>query len=159
MTDDKEGLYGNPTNLKAQNIRVLIITVITALLVLGITAWGIIYAIGSDNSDESANTDTETVEIATDGKTEEKTETKTEEKTEVKTEDKAKDEAADKTEEKTENVVEITNLDEDAATNESTAPKTDNIPKTGPEDILPLALVLGLLTAYIGSTKLAKAEV
>lgn len=153
---EKEGLYGEAESVKAQNIRFVITTALVALVVLGIAVWGIIYAVGGGNR-------------GSDKKPAEETTAQVEQKEEPKTEEKTTVEAASG-ENTGSNVVEVTDLKEEKSakaetekTSETTATTaaasttTDkNIPKTGPEGILPVALLAGAIVTFVGSVKLAK---
>ena len=143
VKNEKEGLYGEAESTKAQNIRFIVTTALVALVVLGIAVWGIIYAVGGNRGDKGENKPAETAQTE-----------KTEEKTTV--------EAASG-ENTSSNVVEVTDLkDEKSAKSETTAAvattttENENIPKTGPEGIIPIALLLGAITTFAGSVKLAK---
>lgn len=151
---EKEGLYGEIESVKAQNIRFIITTALVALVVLGIAVWGIIYAVGGGNR-------------SNDKKPAEGTVSQTEQKEEPKTEEKTTVEAASG-ENTGSNVVEVTSLKEEKAgeaetekASETVATTTTtttdkNIPRTGPEGIVPVALLAGALVTFAGSVKLAK---
>lgn len=124
-------LYGQQNN--SQKIRFIIVTSIVAIVVLGIAVWAIVALVSGKNKNSTAKVDTGAVQEQTDNKQKE-----TEKKT------------SDTTTESTTVVI-------PTKTQTVEAPKED-IPSTGPEEFLPIALVLGALTTYIGSIKLAKSS-
>ena len=119
--------------IKKQRIRTIAFTTAIAVIVLGIAIWAIIAIVGSRSNTEIADT-TETVVI--DDTSREKT-----------------------TEEQpapvTEGVVKTT---ETAKKTTTTASVKEAVPETGPEELLPLALVAGAAAAYVSSKKLAVRE-
>ena len=120
-------LYGHQNN--AQKIRFIIITSIVAIVVLGIAVWAIVAMVsGKNKSNSTAKVETVSVTEQTEKKEEKKTSS-------------------------------TTSSNGSATTPVQTTPvetKKDDIPSTGPEEILPFALVLGSLTTYFGSLKLTK---
>lgn len=144
MVEKKEELYSEAPIIKAQNIRFILTTALVAVVILGIAVWGIVYAVSGEKKVETDNNGV----------------------TEV-----VAEENIDSNEEKSDNVIEVTNLSEEKAaatettattataataeTKTTTTTKSD-IPKTGPEGILPIALLAGTFVAFIGSLKLAK---
>ena len=164
------GLY--ETEDKTQRRRVIIVTSIIAIVVLCIAAWAIVAIVGSsDKNIEANNGKTEVAtddgaavaEKATAEKTEANTEANTEVSTEVNTEAKV---------EKTETEAVVANKETD---NKETANKeadtekntevsyftrtAEEVPETGPEELLPLALVVGAVVTFIGSRQLAERRV
>ncbi|MBQ3306491.1 hypothetical protein IJH02_03630 [Candidatus Saccharibacteria bacterium] len=144
MTEKTEGLYGENPTTKAQSIRFILTTVLVAVVILGIAVWGIIYAVSGEKKVEAAP-----------------------EEIVAQTEQTAQTDQTDQTDQ-TSDVIEVTNLNEEsatsAATTETAAATTataattaqNNIPKTGPESVLPVALLAGAFVTFIGSLKLAK---
>ena len=115
---------------KEQRVRTIIITTAIAVIVLGIAAWAIIAIVGSRSSAEVADEPAVAVDDAT---------------------------SREKTVEEqpapvTEGVTKTTAPAKPQVTTQTT------VPETGPEEILPLAMVLGLATAYVASKHLAKAK-
>lgn len=143
MAEKTEGLYGEAQNLKAQNVRFIITTAVVAVLILGIAVWGIIYAIGGGRKTDTAETETETTTSD-----------------EIVSDEIIAEETSSSTTVSEDDVLEVTNLKEDtteeATVETAVTTASENIPKTGPEDVLPVALVLGALVAFAGSAKLAK---
>lgn len=119
---------------KQQRQRVIIITTAIAVIVLGIAAWAIIAIVGS-RTPEVAESNTGLV-ATEDATSREKT---VEEQPAPVTEGVSKTTAPVKT--------------QTAATTTSNA-----VPETGPEELLPLALVAGAGAVYLSSRKLATAR-
>lgn len=154
MTEKKEGLYGETQSTKAQSIRFILTTVLSAVVILGIAVWGIIYAVSGKKDTQTDATKEGTTEIVSEENA--NSETSNEETVPVSGEHSGDD------------VVEVTNLKEEAVATTETATETKtetpaatttaekDIPKTGPEGILPVALLAGALVAFAGSAKLAK---
>jgi len=85
-------------------------------------------------------------------------EDKAEEKTE---EDKTADKVTENKEAKQESVKEIGDLttkQNQVSKTTNTAATSADMPNTGPEDVLPIALILGALVTYLSSRALAKRE-
>ncbi|MBQ6355156.1 hypothetical protein IJJ18_01915 [Candidatus Saccharibacteria bacterium] len=141
VKNEKEGLYGEAENTKVQNIRFIVTTALVALVVLGIATWGIIYAVGgSRNAEEGENQPAETTQAAENTATDES----------------AGDDVVEVTDLKGESTAETKTETETEANTVATS--SENIPKTGPEGIIPIALLLGAMTTFAGSVKLAKSE-
>lgn len=122
------------TDDKQQRIRVVLIATAIAVIVLGIASWAIIAIVGSRN--QAAVQETETVAVDDTVKTEEPTPT-----------------AAPVTEG-------VSKTTAPAKQTTTTQTQVQNaVPETGPEELLPLALVAGLGTAFVASRKLAKNSV
>ncbi|MBQ3309560.1 hypothetical protein IJG78_02690 [Candidatus Saccharibacteria bacterium] len=115
---------------KQQRTRIIIITTAIAIIVLGIAAWAIIAIVGSRAPEVAETTPTVAVDDATS-----REKTKEEQPAPV-----------------TEGVTKTT---APAATNTKAQ---ETVPETGPEELLPGALVAGLGTTYVASRKLAKAH-
>ena len=126
-------LYGQQNN--SQKIRFIIITSIVALVVLGIAVWAIVAMISGKNKNTTSKVDTVAVQDQTDKKTQE-----------------AEKKSSDVTS-TTEGVVKTV----PAQTSTQAEPKKEDIPSTGPEEFLPIALTAGTAVAYVGSRRLAKA--
>lgn len=127
-------LYGQQNN--NQKIRFIIITSIVAIVVLGIAVWAIVAMVSGKNKNNTTKVDTVSVQDQTDKKQQE-------------TEKKSSD---------------VTSTTEGVSKTVTPAPtpapaQTENkdIPSTGPEEFLPLAMTAGTLVAYLGSRKFAKA--
>lgn len=132
--------YNYASEDKTQRLRVIIITVAFSIIVLGIAAWAIIAIVGSRNSDENI-AESPAIAAVDENKTaavEEKVETA------------PATEGVSKTTEST-----ATTSANKAATNKP-ATTTTSVPETGPEELLPLAMVLGTGTAFAFSRKMAK---
>ena len=123
-------LYGQQNN--SQKIRFIIVTSIVAIVVLGIAVWAIVAMVSGKNKNTTAKVDTVAIEDQTDKKQQE-------------------------TEKKSSSITSTT----EGVTKTVPAQTTvkEDLPSTGPEEFLPIALVLGFFTTYLGSRKLAKATV
>ncbi|MBQ9029494.1 hypothetical protein IJ114_01850 [Candidatus Saccharibacteria bacterium] len=124
-------LYGQQNN--SQKIRFIIVTSIVAIVVLGIAVWAIVAMVsGKNKNNTTAKVDTVAIEDQTDKKQQE-------------------------TEKKSSSITSTT----EGVTKTVPAQTTvkEDLPSTGPEEFLPIALVLGFFTTYLGSRKLAKATV
>ena len=131
--------YNYASEDKTQRLRVIIITVAFSIIVLGIAAWAIIAIVGSRNSDQNI-AESPAIAAVDENKTaavEEKVETA------------PATEGVSKTTEST------TTSANKAATNKPATTAT-SVPETGPEELLPLAMVLGTGTAFAFSRKMAK---
>ena len=134
------------TEDKQQKIRIIIATAAIAVIVLGIATWAIIAIVGGK---ENKVSDDQPAAVAVDDNTSNANNT---ESTTVKEEETAPE---------TEGVTVIHSTDDDAPTQNLPSPvitQESSVPTTGPEEILPFALVAGLFTTYLGSRKLAKSE-
>ena len=118
--------------IKKQRVRTIAFTTAIAVIVLGIAIWAIIAIVGSRNTTEIADT-TETAKVETTSK----------EKT---------------VEEQPAPVTETTVVKTTEPVKKTTAPAKEAVPETGPEELLPLALVAGAAAAYVSSKKLAVRE-
>ena len=120
-------LYGHQSN--SQKIRFIIITSIVALVVLGIAVWAIVAMVsGKNKNNTTAKVETATVSEQTDKKQE--------------------------TEKKSSSVASTT--ESTPKTTPAPAPEVkEDIPSTGPEEFLPIALTAGTFAAYLASRKLA----
>ena len=125
-------LYGHQNN--SQKIRFIIITSIVAIVVLGIAVWAIVAMVsGKNKNNTTAKVDTVSVTDQTDKKQQE-------------------------AEKKSSNVTSTTEgvtTTIPAQTTPAESEKED-MPSTGPEQFLPIALTAGTLVTYLGSLKLAK---
>ena len=131
--------YNYASEDKTQRLRVIIITIAFSIIVLGIAAWAIIAIVGSRNSDENI-AESPTIAAVDENKTaavEEKVETA------------PATEGVSKTTEST-----TTSANKAAANKPATTATA--VPETGPEELLPLAMVLGTGTAFAFSRKMAK---
>ena len=127
---------------KSQRRRVIIIATLITLIVLGVAVWAIVTIISANSQIGASNTDTE---VAVDDRSlnsaeAPKTEGVTSETAAGLSADSAKDSSAKDT----------TKADSTTAT---------SVPETGPEDLLPLALIAGSGAAFVTSKKLAKNEI
>ncbi|MBQ3352318.1 hypothetical protein IJG91_01480 [Candidatus Saccharibacteria bacterium] len=121
--------------IKKQRIRTIAFTTAIAVIVLGIAIWAIIAIVGSRNNTEIADT---TEMVATvDATSKEKT-------------------VEEQPAPVTEGVVKAT--EPAKKSNTVAAPAKEAVPETGPEELLPLALVAGAAAAYVSSKKLAVRE-
>ncbi len=122
------------TEDKQQKTRIIIATVAIAAIVLGIAAWAIIAIVNGRN-----NTAVDQTAVAVDDNT-----------TVKETEPSAP---------ASEGVTTVTQPTTQTATVTTLPTPTvqqNNVPDTGPEEILPLALVAGMMVTYISSRKFAK---
>lgn len=117
--------------IKKQRVRTIAFTTAIAVIVLGIAIWAIIAIVGSRNTAEVADT-TETTKVEATSK----------EKT---------------VEEQPAPVTETVAKPAEPAKKPAT-PAKEAVPETGPEELLPLALVAGAAAAYVSSKKLAVCE-
>lgn len=118
--------------IKKQRVRTIAFTTAIAVIVLGIAIWAIIAIVGSRNETEIA--DTSAPVVAQDATSKEQT----------------KDEQPAPV---TEGVVKTTE-----PVKKTTTPAKEAVPETGPEELLPLALVAGAAAAYVSSRKFALRE-
>ena len=125
-------LYGQQNN--NQKIRFIIITSIVAIVVLGIAVWAIVAMVSGKNKNNTTKVDTVSVQDQTDKKQQE-------------------------TEKKSSDVTSTTEGVSKTVTPTPAPAKTEDkdIPSTGPEVFLPLAMTAGTAVAYLGSRKFAKA--
>ena len=124
------------TEDREQKVRIIIATVAIAVIVLGIASWAIIAIVGNKDGNQGA------VAVDDNSVSENAPEANT-----------PKTEGVTTTVQPTVPVVKTA-----AQTTTTTTAQKDNVPETGPEEILPFALVVGLITAYVSSRKLAKVE-
>lgn len=170
------GLYESED--KTQRRRVIIVTSIIAIVVLCIAAWAIVAIVGS--SDKNIEPNTNKTEVATDDGAAAAAATAATEKTNTENKGTEKTDAEKTDAEKTETEAVVANKETDnketankeAANKETDTPQAtsaeknaevsyftraaDEVPETGPEELLPLALVVGAIVTFIGSRKLAK---
>ncbi len=126
--------YNYAAEDKVQRIRAIIITVAFSVIVLGIAAWAIIAIVSSRNGGETAKVEEEApVAVVEEAKVEEKVETQPTPETKP---------------------VEPVKVE----TKRATVKTQETVPETGPEELLPLAMILGTGTAFAFSRKMAKAE-
>ncbi len=137
------GLYG-AQNAKVQNIKFIITTALVALVILGIAVWSIVFIVGQQENTnlEASSTEESTTASVTDQISQEIVEV-----TESTTEPKAVEQTPE------------TVAAASVSTTSTTTTNDSSIPKTGPEDVLPLALLVGTAIAYFGSKTLAKKDV
>ncbi len=137
------GLYG-AQNAKAQNIKFIITTALVALVILGIAVWSIVFIVGQQ---ENTNLETSSTEESTTASVTDQISQEIVEVTESTTEPKAVEQTPE------------TVAAASVSTTSTTTTNDSSIPKTGPEDVLPLALLVGTAIAYFGSKTLAKKDV
>lgn len=125
---------------KEQRRRVIIVATTIAIIILGIAVWSIIAIVGGSKK----NTE-QVAQVATTSETSSK-ETQAVSKT-TETEAPA-----------SEGVSTVVENAQPVVKNTATSVATDAVPETGPEELLPLALVLGGITAFVSSKKLATRE-
>ena len=128
--------YNNAED-KQQRMRTIIITTAIAVIVLGIAAWAIIDIVGSRAETEANDS---TTQVALDDAT---------------SREKAAEEQPAPV---TEGVSKTTEEPAKPAATQNTAKPQSAVPETGPEELLPLALVCGLATAFVASKRLARAK-
>ena len=124
---------------KKQKIRFIASTAVVASVVLGLAVWGIVAMVSSRNRVEIATNDN-TTPVTTAA---------------VRKKDEEEIKAGDATS-STEGVKEVVAPTAPAAPVE--AHTGDNIPQTGPEEILPFAMLTGSLVAYVGSSMVKAKE-
>ncbi|MBQ8984560.1 hypothetical protein IJ098_01725 [Candidatus Saccharibacteria bacterium] len=118
--------------IKKQRVRTIAFTTAIAVIVLGIAIWAIIAIVGSRNTEIADTSEPVATQDATS-----KEQTKDEQPAPV-----------------TEGVVKTT----EPAKKVTSTPAKEAVPETGPEELLPLALVAGAAAAYVSSRKLATRE-
>lgn len=125
---------------KKQKVRFIAVTAVVAAVVLGLSVWGVVALVSNRNRVNVATTETPAPVVTT---------------TSSKNEDEKKIEEGDITH-KTDGVKEVV----EPAKPETVAVETkaEDIPQTGPEEVLPFAMMLGTVVAFAGSTKVAKRE-
>ncbi|MBQ3409990.1 hypothetical protein IJG66_01360 [Candidatus Saccharibacteria bacterium] len=126
--------YYQDDSERARKIKIIAIATAAAVVVLAIGAWIIIAAISSVNHTEETAAVEETTQ-----------ETKSEE---TKNTDKTAGKTTAKVPEQTTTTPVVTEVDT----------KEENLPTTGPEDVLPLALLAGVMVALVTSGAMAKAR-
>ena len=131
---------------KSQRRRVIIIATLITLIVLGVAVWAIVTIISANSQIGASNTD---AEVAVDDRSLNSAEAP---KTEGVTAEAATSSSADSTTDsaKDSSAKDTTKADSTAVT---------SVPETGPEDLLPLALIAGSGAAFVTSKKLAKNEI
>lgn len=117
--------------IKKQRVRTIAFTTAIAVIVLGIAIWAIIAIVGSRNTAEVADT-TETAKVEATSK--------------------------EKTVEEQPAPVTETVVKPAEPAKKPAAPAKETVPETGPEELLPLALVAGAAATYVSSKKLAVRE-
>ncbi len=167
------------TDDKTQRRRVIVVATLIGLVVLSIAAWAIVAIANNDQGlknaatkqevavDDGANKEapkTEGVSTEVAGTASEQTEAEKQEQAAKQQEEAAKqqqEQAAKQREEAAKKQEEIAKQQEQAASSSSantnkTIAAQDTVPATGPEELLPLALVAGLAATYFASRKFAK---
>ncbi len=119
-----------------QKVRIIIATVAIAVIILGIAAWAIIAIVGSRNNVAVEQTE----EVAVDDNTSST----------------IKESAPESNVPTTEGVKKTTSAQ--STTISMPAQTTGTVPETGPEELLPLALVAGSAVTFVASSKLTKRE-
>ncbi|MBQ6393790.1 hypothetical protein IJH74_00885 [Candidatus Saccharibacteria bacterium] len=160
-------LYGQP-NSKASSIKFALVTALVAIVVLGIAVWAIVFFVSGRNQKTN---------IARTGQTEAgQTETA---QTEIAQTETNQSNANNQEDRSSAEIVAVTDIEDATQTTDGVStsePAKDiaqdgsqttnnsatqsqaqpNIPKTGPEDILPFALIAGMFITYLGSKSLVK---
>ncbi|MBR0480459.1 hypothetical protein IJJ46_01380 [Candidatus Saccharibacteria bacterium] len=131
--------YGNS---KTQNLRFIIVTVLVGLVILGIAVWAITFVIGNFSKKPAVSVD--------------------EDKTTTSSVSASSDSSAmpspvanpsDDTPTSTTTPSTTPSTTENAVVTTPPAVTVSSVPETGPEDILPFALVAGTSVAYVTSKK------
>lgn len=144
--------YSYANEDKTQRRRVFIVTTAIAAIVLGIAVWAIIAIVSSAETNNLSNKDNNTIANVDDNNNSNHQE----------------DTVLEKPSESTPPETEGVNNDNKTETEkpaESTVPTISHaaaqteVPETGPEELLPLALVAGLSAMYVSSKKLAGREI
>ena len=130
---ENNGLYGAQGS-KAQNIKFIVTTVLVALVILGIAVWAIIFMVGQRDKIIGGTIGENSTATA----------------------DQTNSEVVEVTNLGSAATAESTKSAETAAAASVTTASSKNIPKTGPEDFLPVALLAGTTVAFLGSRKLAR---
>ena len=130
------------TDDKEQRRRIIIVATTIAVIILGIAVWSIIAIVGGSKKNTTADQPAQVANVD-DGKGK---------STEISTVPAESDAPS------TEGVSKTTQSNTANKPATTTASAQSAVPETGPEEILPLALVLGGLTAYVSSKKLATRE-
>ena len=121
---------------KEQRRRVIIVATTIAVIILGIAVWSIIAIVGGSKKNSSTDQNTQVAVDEGQGKS-----------SQVSAEPVEPDAPA------------IEGVSTSAPAPAPAVVATQNeVPETGPEEILPFALVLGCITAYVSSKKLATRE-
>ena len=128
---------------KEQRRRVIIVATTIAIIILGIAVWAIIAIVGNGKKTITADQPTSEVVSQTDSN-------KSSQITTQPTESVAPSSEGVSTT--------VENTTSTTTRTQATAATTNQVPETGPEEILPLALVLGSATAFVSSKKLAAAR-
>lgn len=139
------------TEDKQQKVRIIIATAAIAVIVLGIATWAIIAIVGGK---ENKVADDQTPAVAVDDNAASNANNK---QPETAPETEGVNTEVEKTEEPTITVVHSTG-DDAPASLPTPVTAQETVPTTGPEEILPLALVAGMAATYVSSKKLAKSE-
>ncbi len=135
---------------KEQRRRVIIVATTIAIIILGIAVWAIIAIVGGSkkNTEVAQNSDNQakTSEVAT----------KPTEAEAPKTEGVSTSNSNNSNTSASSNTASTSTTTNTSTTRPTTT--SSEVPETGPEEILPFALVLGFLAAYLSSKKLSKKE-
>lgn len=144
--------YNYSAEDKSQRLRAIIITIAFSVIVLGIAVWAIIAIVSSRTGNNTAVQTTPVVAV---------TEDQTAPQVEAAVKTTEPDEAVIAEENKAEDTktAEVTKPAENTETVKKTTARTttaakNEVPKTGPEELLPLAMVLGAGTAFAFSKKM-----
>ena len=129
------------TDDKEQRRRIIIVATTIAVIILGIAVWSIIAIVGGSKKNTTADQPAQVANVD-DGKGK---------STEISTV------PADSNAPTSEGVSKTAQTNKPSTTTATTTAQSA-VPETGPEEILPLALVLGGLTAYVSSKKLTARE-
>lgn len=140
---------------KKERRKIIAVATISVIIILSLIVAIVVVATKKSAKSDISDAQNSAFELI---ESEDKTEDKTENKTE---ENKTADKTTENKEAKQESVKEIGDL----TTKQNQVSKTTNaaatsadMPNTGPEDVLPIALILGALVTYLSSRALAKRE-
>ncbi|MBQ3326143.1 hypothetical protein IJG79_03295 [Candidatus Saccharibacteria bacterium] len=142
------------TEDKQQKVRIIIATAAIAVIVLGIATWAIIAIVGGKDNKVSTE---QNATVAVDDNANNTSANSNKDQS-------ASSEVAPESDgvSNSGNVTEVHSTGDDAPTTSLPTPvvitQEASVPTTGPEEILPFALVAGMLVAYLYSRKLATRE-
>ncbi|MBR3263785.1 hypothetical protein IKF94_00925 [Candidatus Saccharibacteria bacterium] len=136
---------------KEQRRRVIIVATTIAIIILGIAVWSIIAIVGNSKKNNTVATE-QTAQVATSDNTGKSTQIETK---------------PTESEAPVSEGVSTTNNQSTSATTTpavhsqpaATTTTTSSVPETGPEEILPFALVLGSITTFAFSKKFATRDI
>ena len=136
------GVFMKQESSKSQNLRFIIVTVLVGLVILGIAIWAITFVVSNSKKNVSSGNNT-TTSITADTSSDNTTTTPST----VATEDQSG--STTSTTSTTDTVV----TDASVVTPPPAVTPTSTVPETGPEEVLPFALIAGTSIAYVLSKR------